>query len=275
MNHRRSLVRRRLLRMLAASWLVPTAGTAEPVGPMLVGTFAPTGVLRASINLGNPVLANRPRPDDRPVGVSVDLAERLAMRLGVPLELVVLDAAGKSVEAVTGGQADVGFFAIDPMRGEDIAFTPAYVLIEGAYLVRDDSTIRDNDDVDREGRRVVVGKGSAYDLYLTRELRHATLERAATSPRVTDTFVESHADVAAGVRQQLEADARRIAGLRVLDGRFMVIEQAMGIARGRGRPALAFLNAFVEDAKGSGFVAASLARHRVDGALVAPPAGTL
>jgi polar amino acid transport system substrate-binding protein len=235
----------------------------------VVTAFTPTGKLRASINLGNPILANTD-PGGAPGGVSVDLAREFARRLDVDIELVVFDAAGKSVQAVTDEQADIGFFAIDPQRGAGIAFTGPYVLIEGCYLVRDDSPLRANDEVDRAGRTVVVGKGSAYDLYLTRELKQATISRSPTSPTVVDTFVERRADVAAGVKQQLEADARRLGGLRLLPGRFMVIQQAMGLPKSRGAAAAAGLAAFVEEMKASGFVAAALARHRIEGASVAP-----
>jgi len=177
------------------------------------------------------------------------------------------------VQAVTDEKADIGFFAVDPLRSAGIAFTAPYVLIEGCYLVPDESLIRANDEVDRAGRSVVVGKGSAYDLYLTRELRNATIVRAPTSPTVVDTFIEQKADVAAGVRQQLEADAQRLGGLRLLDGRFMVIQQAMGTPKGRGPAAPAFLAAFVEEMKASGFVANALARHGIQGASVAPLEG--
>ncbi len=231
--------------------------------------FTPTGRLRAAINLGNPILARR-ADDGGARGVSVDLAGEFARLLGVDLELVVVDAAGKSVDVVAAGQADIGFFAIDPVRGADIAFSGPYVLIEGCYLVGEASPIRTNDDVDRAGNRVVVGQGSAYDLYLTRTLRHAHIERAPTSPAVVDTFLACGADVAAGVRQQLEADALRHGGLRLLDGRFMVIRQAMGVPKSRGREAAVFLARFVEHAKASGFVAAALARHGIAGASVAP-----
>lgn len=242
------------------------------VNQSIVAAFAPTGTLRASINLGNPILANRDPATGEPVGVSLDLARGLAERLGVQLELVVFDAAGKSVEAVTANQADIGFFAIDPLRGEGIAFTAAYVLIEGAYLVRAGSPLQANDEVDRAGNRVVVGKGSAYDLYLTRELRDAQIVRAPTSPAVVDTFVAQGLEVAAGVKQQLQADAARIAGLRLLPGRFMVIQQAMGTPRSRGEAANFFLRQYVEEMKASGFVAQALARHGIQGASVAPDA---
>lgn len=239
--------------------------------PTLAARFTPTGPLRASINLGNPVLARRDAAG-RPVGVSIDLAEGFAQRLGVAIDLVVFDTAGESVTAVETERADIGFFAIDPKRGVHIAFTAAYLLIEGAYLVRDDSPIRRNEEVDRAGHRVVVGKGSAYDLFLSRELRHAEIERAASSQAVVDTFVAGTAEVAAGVRQQLQADSARVPGLRLLEGRFMVIQQAMGLPRSRGDEAAAALARYVEEMKASGFVAEALRRHGVEGASVAPAA---
>ena len=239
----------------------------------VVALFTPAGTLRAAINLGNPILAGTDPSTGEPRGVSVDLARELGRQLGVDVELVAFDAAGKSVGAVASERADVGFFAIDPLRGAEIAFTAPYVLIEGCYLVRDDSPLRANDEVDRVGHVVVVGKGSAYDLHLTRELAHASLLRSATSPTVVDTFVEHKADVAAGVRQQLEADAARVGGLRLLGERFMVIRQAMGLPKRRGDLAARYLADFVEQMKADGFVAAALARHGIRGASVAPGHG--
>lgn len=231
--------------------------------------FTPTGPLRAAINLGNPILASADaRHGAR--GVSVDLAREFARLLGVELELVVVDAAGKSVDVVASEEADIGFFAIDPVRGAAIAFTEPYVLIEGFYLVRDGSPIRANAQVDAAAHRVVVGRGSAYDLYLTRTLAQARIERAPTSPAVVDTFMDSGAEVAAGVKQQLQADARRLGGLRLLDERFMVIRQAMGTPKSRGAEAAAFLAAFVEARKADGFIGAALAHHGIEGASVAP-----
>lgn len=235
----------------------------------LAAQAAPTGRLRLSINVGNPILARR--ADDGAAGVSVDLGREFARRLGVEVELLVFASAGESVEAVRTRKADLGFFAIDPKRGEGIAFTAPYVLIEGAYLVKDASALRSNDEVDRAGTRVVVGQGSAYDLYLTRELKHAQIERAPTSPAVVEYFLAHGADVAAGVRQQLEYDAARLENLRVLPGRFMVIQQATGVPDDRPAVATA-LRAFVEEMKASGFVAQALERHGIQGASVAPPA---
>jgi len=242
--------------------------------PSIVSAFTPTGRLRASINLGNPILANKDPAGGQPVGVSIELARAFAQRLGVELELVVFDTAGKSVDAVKAEQADIGFFAIDPLRGEGIRFTAPYVLIEGAYLVRHASPLQDNAEVDQAGRRVMVGMGSAYDLYLTRELKAATILRAPSSPAVVDTFLAESADVAAGVRQQLEADATRVGGLRLLPGRFMLIQQAMGTPTSRGEAASAALADFVEEMKAVGFVAEALKCHGIQGAVVAPPAAS-
>lgn len=240
------------------------------VHPDIVAAFARKGVLRASINVGNPILAKRDPATGSATGVSVDLASAFAARLGVPLELVVFDSAGESAQAVGNEQADIGFFAIDPKRGETVSFTDAYVLIEGCYMVRDDSPLQDNGEVDQAGTVVTVGKGSAYDLYLSRSLRHATILRAPTSPTVTSTFLAEKADVAAGVRQQLQADAQKHGGLRLLPGRFMEIRQAMGTPKSRGDVAANALHEFVEDMKSSGFVAQALARHDIQGAAVAP-----
>ncbi len=235
----------------------------------ILSALVPTGKLRASINLGNPILANLDAKG-RPCGVSIDLARNFAQMLGVDVELLVFDSAMKSVAAVTQEQADFGFFAVDPARGEGIAFTAPYLLIEGAYLVRQESALIDNAEVDRAGHRVVVGKGSAYDLYLTRELKEAQIVRAPTSPAVIDTFIEEDAHVAAGVKQQLQADAARRSGLRLLPGRFMVIQQAMGLPKCRGEAAASTLRAFVEEMKASGFIARALQRHGIEGASVAP-----
>jgi polar amino acid transport system substrate-binding protein len=173
------------------------------------------------------------------------------------------------VEAVKANQVDLAFVAIDPVRAADTEYTAPYVIIEGAYLVRDGSPLTRNEEVDRPGTRVAVGRGSAYDLFLTRELRAATLVRAPTSPAVIDLFLADRLDVAAGVRQQLESDATRVGGVRMRPGRFMVIEQAIGVPRGR-LAAQAWLAGFIEQMKASGFVTEALKRHGIEGAAVAP-----
>lgn len=234
--------------------------------------FAPTGVLRASINLGNPILAGRDAASGELHGVSVDLARALAQQLDLPLELLPFEKAMKSVEAVRAESADVGFFAVDPARSEGLRFTAPYVLIEGSYLVRGDSPLQDNAAVDRAGTRIAVGTGSAYDLFLTREIAKAQIERVASADAVRDALLAAQVDVAAGIRQLLEGWAQADASLRMLPGHFMVIQQAMGLPAGRGEAAAQVLADFVERMKASGFVADALARHGIQGASVAPAA---
>ena len=233
--------------------------------------FTPTGKLRASINLGNPLLANRSTKTDQPFGISIDLATELARQLEVELDLVVFDAAGKSVNAVESEKADIGFFAIDPKRGEKINFTAPYVLISGSYAVRAGSEISELGQVDRSDQTVVVGRGSAYDLYLSRTLKNANIIHAPTSADVVHVFFDGNYDVAAGVTQQLELDKRRHPALHILDQPFMTIRQAMGLPKTRGSEAASFLASFVEELKQTGFVSDAISRHQVEGAAVAPP----
>ena len=232
--------------------------------------LAPTGILRVSINTGNPILARL--QGDRVIGVSVDLGHELGVQLGLETELVVFSTAAQSVQALECGEADVGFFAIDPKRGEQIAFTSPYVLIEGAYLVRKESPITENNAVDTSGHRVVVGQGSAYDLFLSRNLKHAQIERATSSQTVVSTFIQTNADVAAGVKQQLQADITNRTDLRLLPGHFMVIRQAMGVPKRYGDQAASYLRQFIEDMKATGFVQTALERHQIEGASVAAAA---
>ena len=242
------------------------------VTPSLVRQFAPTGVLRASLNMGNPVLAHSRTSSDKPAGVSIDLSRELARELGVQASFLQFDTAARSVEALGSGAADVGFMAIDPLRANSIQFTAAYVQIEGAYLVRQDSPITANEQVDQPGTAIVVGAGSAYALYLARAIKNATLLQVPTSEAVVAAMLEGGQPVAAGVRQQLESDAKRIGGVRVLDGCFMVIHQAMAMPRDRSAEAQAYLADFVERMKRQRFVAEALTRHGIDGARVAEAA---
>jgi polar amino acid transport system substrate-binding protein len=254
---------------LVAAVLLSACAAVLPAPTVAAGQLAPGGTLRAAINYGNPLLATRDA-NGEPRGVSVDLARELARRLGVPLEMVTYTAAGKVVEGIKSDAWDVGFFAIDPVRAADTDFTAPYLIIEGAYLVPEVSPIRRNEDVDRAGVRVAAARGSAYDLYLTRALKQATLVHAPTSQAVTDTMLAQKLDVAAGVKQQMQADAQRLPGLRLLDGRFMEIRQAMAVPKGRAAGA-AYLRNFVEEMKAAGFIAESLRRHGVEGAMLANP----
>jgi polar amino acid transport system substrate-binding protein len=254
------------MRFIALAFLLLT-GCAS-VDKNVVSDLAPTGKLRAAINYGNPVLASRDA-NGQAKGVSVDLARELASRLGVPLEVVPFEAAGKVVEAGRSGRWDIGFVALDPKRAQEIEQSPPYVQIEGAYLVRESSPIQSNSEVDRPGNRVVVGPRSAYDLYLSRNLKQAKIVHAPGSPEVVSFFMKNNMEVAAGVKQQLEMDAKKNPGVRILPGRFMVINQAMASQKGKEAGAK-YVRAFIEEMKASGFVAAALARHHIEGAGVAP-----
>lgn len=238
--------------------------------PALVRAFAPGGRLRASVNLGNPILAHRDAVTGAASGVSVDLARALGRELDLEVELILFEKAALSVDAVRSERADVGFFAVDPARTDGLRFTAPYVLIEGSYLVSRGSALRDNAEVDRPSIRVAVSQGSAYDLFLSRELRAARVEHVGNAPAVLQALQAGQVEVAAGIRQVLEGWARDNSSLRMLPGRFMVIGQAMGLPAGRGDAAAQALAQFVEHMKSSGFVAEALAAHGIEGASVAP-----
>ena len=264
----RALTALALVNSLAACTTMTNTSADKNNNANVVRALAPDGRLRAAINFGNPILANKDAKTGEPVGVSVDLARELGRRLNVPVDLVTFTAAGKVVEAVTANEVSIAFVAIDPQRAVSTFYTAAYVVIEGAYLVRNDSPLKANEEVDRAGIRVAAAKGSAYDLYLSRELKNAKITHAPTSQAVTDTFLAQNLEVAAGVKQQLQMDAARVPGLRLLPGRFMVINQAMGTPISRAA-AGEYLKAFIEEMKATGFVAASLERHGIKGAAVA------
>ncbi|SED00113.1 polar amino acid transport system substrate-binding protein [Amycolatopsis tolypomycina] len=232
----------------------------------VAGDLAPTGTLRAAVNLGNPVLAHGTPAE--PGGVTVDLAREVAARLAVPVRFLCFDAARKSFEALTSGAADLGFLAIEPARADRVAFTAPYVVIEGVYAVAEDSPFATTADIDRPGVRIGVKEGSAYDLYLTRTVRHATIVRGADG---VTAFEDGGLEVAAGIRQPVTAYVAAHPGTRVLPGRFMEIRQAVCTTPDRGPETIAFLNDLVEELKATGFVADALRRAGQD-ATVAPPA---
>lgn len=217
--------------------------------------LAPTGVLRASINLGNPVLA-RGTPDE-PAGVTVDIAREIGARLDLPVELVCFDAARKSFEAMKDGRADICFLAIEPAREAEVAFTEPYVVIEGVFAVPVDSAITTVGDVDQPGVRIGVKQGSAYDLYLTRTLRHAQVVRGDEG---VDVFREQELDVAAGIREPMTAFAAGNADVRLIDERFMEIRQAVGTTKSRRPETVRFLSDVVDELRATGFIARSLGR---------------
>jgi polar amino acid transport system substrate-binding protein len=236
--------------------------------PAALSDLAPGGKLHAAINFGNPVLAGKDERTGAPRGISVDLARELARRLGVALEVVPYDSAGKVVAGIAAKSWDVCFLAIDPLRAAEISFTAAYAVIEGVYLVAAASAVRDTTAVDRPGTRVGVIVGSAYDLFLSRELKHAQIVRAGSADAVMELWVAGKLDVVAGVKQQLEAHAAQFPGLRMLPGSFMAINQAMGTPREREAGA-DYLRAFVDEMKAGGFVARAFASNNITGAVIA------
>ncbi len=238
----------------------------------LVATLAPSGVLRAAINFGNPVLAQRAPDSGEARGVTPAIARELARRLGVPLELVPFAQAGEVFAALARDAWDVAFLAVDPKRALEIEFTPPYVIIEGGYAVRHDSPLANIADVDRAGVRIAVTANSAYDLYLSRTLKAAQIVRAPTNDASLAAFDRDKLEVLASVRAPLAKLAQARGDLRVMDGRFMAIEQAMGVPKARAAGA-AFLGTMLEELKASGFVADELAKSGQHDAKVAPPAG--
>jgi polar amino acid transport system substrate-binding protein len=228
--------------------------------------LAPGGTLRAAINLGNPVLAQGTAA--APAGVAVDIAREIGARLGLPVELACFDAARDSFAAVTTGRADICFLAIEPARAAEVTFTAPYVLIEGVYAVSEQSPLIAVADVDRPGVRIGVKLGSAYDLFLTRTLQHATVVRGTEG---TTEFLTGNLEAAAGVREPMTEFVGSHPGFRLVEGRFMEIPQAVGTAASKRPETTSFLHGLVEELKAAGFVADAL-RRSGQTAPVAPPA---
>ena len=234
------------------------------ISPSLRSDLAPTGKMRVGINYGNPVLATRDPASGELRGVAVDLAQELGRRVDLPIELVGYDAAGKMVEGLKAGAWDIAFLAVEPGRANQIDFTPPYIEIEGTYLVPSGSPLRAIADVDRKGVRIALAAGAAYDLFLSRTLQHAQLLRAPDPNAAFQLLVSGKVEVLAGVKQTLVTNAGKLPGSRVLDGRFLVIGQAVGIVKGRDAGAK-YLREFIEDVKASGLVARAIEKAGVLG----------
>jgi len=241
------------------------------ISPSVLSDLAPTGIVRVGINYGNPVLATRDPASGDLRGVAVDLARELGRRVDLPLDLVAFESAGKMFDAVKAEAWDVAFLAIDPGRADQISFTAPYIEIEGTYLVPSGSTVHALGDVDRAGVRIGVSEKSAYDLFLSRSLQHAQLMHAPDPNSAFELIVSGKVDVVAGVRQHLVANSQKLPGSRVLEGRFMSIQQALGIPKGRDAGA-AYLREFIEEVKAAGFVARAIEKAGVSGVSVAPVA---
>jgi polar amino acid transport system substrate-binding protein len=241
------------------------------ISPSLRSDLAPTGKMRVGINYGNPVLATKDAASGELRGVAVDLAQDLGRRVGVPVELVGFDSAGKMVGALKSGAWDIAFLAIDPGREGEISFTAPYIEIEGTYLVAPGSSLHSIADVDSKGVRIGLAAGAAYDLFLGRTLKHAELVRVPDPIAAFELLVAGKVEVLAGVKQTLIANAAKLPGARVLDGRFLAIGQALGIPKDRSAGAI-YLRQFIEDVKASGFVARAIDKAGVRGVAIAAKA---
>lgn len=239
--------------------------------PALRDALAPTGVLRAGINMSNFLLVSARTPDGGPAGVSPDMAAGIAACIGVPVRYVPYPRPGELADDAGNDAWDIGLIGAEPQRAERIAFTPAYAEIEATYLVPPGSPLARGEDVDAPGIRIAVAARAAYDLWLERNIRHATLVRAGSLDASFALFRDEGLDALAGLRPKLTTDAAAMPGSRVLPGRFMAVQQAIGVPRHRpgAAEAAAFLARFVEEAKSSGYVAQLIARHGVPGLSVA------
>jgi polar amino acid transport system substrate-binding protein len=242
---------------------------ALQVSPAARSELAPTGKLRVGINYGNFLLVNKDPASGGYRGIAVDLGRELGRRLGVPVEVVAFETAGKLADAVKADAWDVAFLGNEPQRAGEIAFSPAYLEIEAGYLVPAGSPILTIADVDHEGVRIAVAAKSAYDLYLSRNLKHAQLVRAQGIDASYDIFVRDELEVLSGLKPRLATDCAKLPGSRVLEGSFTAVQQSVGTPQGRPSAAK-YLGEFAKDVKTSGFVAQSIARHAVRGVSVAP-----
>ena len=235
--------------------------------PAVIRELAPSGVLRAAINLSNFLLVTGRAANGDPQGIAPDMAGEIASRLEVPLQLIPYESPGKLADAVA--EWDVGLIGAEPARAAQIVFSAAYLEIEATYLVPPSSEIHSVEEVDRRGVRIAVAARSAYELYLSRTIRRAELLQAPGLDASYELFVRDKLDALAGLRPRLLRDVQKLPGARVLDGRFTAVQQAVGTPKQRVAGAV-FLAAFIEEAKASGLVARLIERHRVDGVKVAP-----
>jgi len=268
------------LRRVRAFWLgmasgvlfVLTSGAmATEITPAVRSEIAPSGKLRVGLNHGNFLLVTPGSSATEPRGVAPDVARELGRRVGVPVEFIKFDTAGKLGDGAKSGAWDVAFLGAEPQRAAEIAFTAAYLEIPSTYLVPAGSPIRSVAEVDREGVRIAVADQSAYGLYLARTIKHAKLVMTQGLDSSFDVFVSQKLEALAGLKPRLLTDVQKLPGARILDGQFTAVQQAIGTAKNREASAR-FLRAFVEDVKASGLVAEAIARNGAQGVSVAPPA---
>jgi len=260
------------LGMASAALFVLTSGAmATEITPAIRSEIAPSGKLRVGLNHGNFLLVTPGSSATDPRGVASDVARELGRRVGVPVEFIKFDTAGKLGDGVKTGAWDVAFLGAEPQRAAEIAFTAAYLEIPSTYLVPAGSPIRSVAEVDREGVRIAVADQSAYGLYLARTIKHAKLVMTQGLDSSFDVFVSQKLEALAGLKPRLLTDVQKLPGARILDGQFTAVQQAIGTAKNREASAR-FLRAFVEEVKASGLVAEAISRNGAQGVSVAPPA---
>lgn len=250
----------------------PRSDGTPRMSPEIVSQLAPTGVLRAAINMGNFLLVTGKTADGGPDGVSPEMAREIAARLGVPCKLVPYARPNEIADAAGTNAWDIANIGAEPQRAAKISFTAAYCEIEATYLVPPGSPITDIAQVDRTGNRIVSGAGAAYTLWLERNIKHAELVLVPGGGAAAfQAFIDTKAEVYGGLRPGLLSDIEKLPGARILDGQFMAVQQAIGTGR-ENAAAAAWLSAFVEEAKASGLVASFIEKHKVRGLSVAPAA---
>jgi len=235
----------------------------------VLGDLAPTGSLRAAINLANAALVQRDPVSGTLTGVSVDLATELASRLGCQVIFITYTAAGQVFDALDRDEWDIAFLAVDPQRATKLTFSPPYVMIEGTYVVAASSPFHSVGDLDKEGNRISLTVNAAYDLFLTRNLKHAQIVRAATPAAALEQFLNGGCEAAAGVRQVLERSSGSDPELRILPDHFTVIQQALAV-RSDLQAGSDFLRSFIEEMKETGFVREALDKSGQTDVTVAP-----
>ena len=260
-----------LVLVTAALFVLSSCAMAPQISPAARSELTSTGQLRVGINYGNSLLVTSGPNATEPRGPAPDLARELGRRLGVPVEFVQFDTAGKLADGVKTGMWDVAFLGAEPLRANEIAFTAAYLEIPATYLVPAGSPIRAIADVDKPGVRIAVSDKSAYELWLSRNIKHATLMRTQGIDASYDLFVNERLEVLSGLRPRLLTDVQKLPGARILDGQFSAVQQAVGTPKAREAGA-AFLRKFVENVKASGVVAEAIKRNNSQGVSVAPPA---
>jgi polar amino acid transport system substrate-binding protein len=261
-----------LVGMASCVLFVLTSGAmATEITPAIRSEIAPSGKLRVGLNHGNFLLVTPGSSATDPRGVASDVARELGRRVGVPVEFIKFDTAGKLGDGVKTGAWDVAFLGAEPQRAAEIAFTAAYLEIPSTYLVPAGSPIRSVAEVDREGVRIAVADQSAYGLYLARTIKHAKLVMTQGLDSSFEVFVSQKLEALAGLKPRLLTDVQKLPGARILDGQFTAVQQAIGTAKNREASAR-FLRAFVEEVKASGLVAEAISRNGAQGVSVAPPA---